>query len=492
MADNLVVYIPMTSKLKLYWRGPGSLIFFALLAVVCLGAFIWLGLAHLDKEAPWVNLQPPGEVVGSKTAFTLEAGDPDSGLKEAKVTITQGPVEKVVLNRQFPPGGAPGEKMELPFTLEPQALGLKEGKARITVTVKDRSWREWFQGRVATQIREVTIDLVPLNLLFLSVNPLLHAGGTGLIRYRLSKPAKESGVVIDGRFYTGFPEPGGPQGEYVVLFAIPRETPGTVMAEVTAKPGEGPPVVQRVTLKVKPRRWRQDRLNLPENFLRRVAADFKLNPADPLAGYLQVNREMRKANHERLHQACSQSKPQPLWSGSFQRYLGKAMARFGDRRSYFYQNRQVDQQEHLGEDLASLVHSPVPSANNGVVVLAEPLGIYGETVVVDHGLGVFSQYSHLSQIDVKAGEEVKKGQVVGKTGTTGLAGGDHLHFSMLIQGDFVDPLEWWDPHWLRDQVEKQWQQPGAQATPAKAAAAPAKAGKSKGKGKPVKHKRPLP
>ncbi|MBI4796430.1 MAG: M23 family metallopeptidase [Deltaproteobacteria bacterium] len=477
---------------KVFRGGTGSLIFFALLALGLVGCLIWLVQGRLDQAPPWVNLQPQGEVVGSKTAFTLEAGDPDSGLKEARVAITQGNLEKVVLNRQFPPGGGPGAKVELPFTLEPQALGLKEGKAWISATVRDRSWREWFQGRTATLTREVTIDLVPLNLAFLSVNHLLHAGGTGVIRYRLNKPAKESGVAIDGRFFAGFPQPGGPQGEYVVLFALPRETPGTVIAEVVAKPGAGPPVLQRVTLKINPRRWRQDRLNLPDNFLRRVAADFKVaNPGDPLSAYLEVNREMRKANHERLRQVCSQPRPQQLWSGGFQRFLGKSMARFGDRRAYMYQGKQVDSQEHLGEDLASLVHSPVPAANNGVVVLAEPLGIYGETVVLDHGLGVFSMYSHLSQIDVKAGEEVKKGAVLGKTGTTGLAGGDHLHFSMVLQGEFVDPLEWWDRHWVKDQLEGQWKKAGAPAPPVKAAAAPAKAGKGKkAKARPAKRARP--
>ncbi|MEW6659493.1 MAG: M23 family metallopeptidase [Thermodesulfobacteriota bacterium] len=482
----------MARKWKLRWGGPGSLIFFVLLVVAGLAAVIWLGLAQLDREAPWVNLQPPGEVVGVKTAFTLEASDPDSGLKEVRVTITQGPLEKVVLSRGFPPGGAPGAKVELPFTLEPQALGLKEGKARISVSVRDRSWRDWFQGRTASLSREVTIDLVPLNLTFLSVNHLLHAGGTGVIRYRLSKPAKESGVVIDSRFFAGFPQPGGPAGEYVALFALPRETSGAASVEVVAKPGTGPPVQQKVTIKIKPRRWRHDKMNLSDNFLHKVAGDFKTgNPGDPLSAYLEVNREMRKANHERLRQVCSQSKPQPLWSGGFQRFLGKSMARFGDRRAYIYQGKQVDSQEHLGEDLASLVHSPVRATNNGVVVLAEPLGIYGETVVVDHGLGVFSQYSHLSRIDVKAGEEVKKGATVGQTGTTGLAGGDHLHFSMLLQGEFVDPLEWWDPHWLKDQLEGQWKKAGAPAPAAKAAAAPAKAGKGKkGKTRPVKKVRP--
>src|SRR4030042_1490556 len=256
------------------WRGRGtrSLIFFVLALLAGVAAFFWLGQVRLDRESPWVNLQPPGDAVGSKTAFTLEAGDPDSGLKEVRVTITQGNLEKVVLNRQFPPGGAPGVKMELPFTLEPQALGLKEGKARISATVRDRSWREWFQGRTASLSREVTIDLVPLNLAFLSVNPLLHAGGTGIIRYRLNKPAKESGVAIDGRFFAGFPQPGGPQGEYVALFALPRETPGTATAEVVAKPGSGPRVQTRVTLKIKPRRWRQDRLNRSDDFLHQVAA----------------------------------------------------------------------------------------------------------------------------------------------------------------------------------------------------------------------------
>jgi murein DD-endopeptidase MepM/ murein hydrolase activator NlpD len=128
----------------------------------------------------------------------------------------------------------------------------------------------------------------------------------------------------------------------------------------------------------------------------------------------------------------------------------------------------VDEQVHLGEDLASLVNSPVPAGNHGVVVLAEPLGIYGKTVILDHGLGLFSMYSHLSRIDVKAGDRVEKGKPLGLTGTTGLAGGDHLHFSILIHGEFVNPVEWWDPRWLKTQVQGQW--PRAATGPAVTAA----------------------
>ena len=180
------------------------------------------------------------------------------------------------------------------------------------------------------------------------------------------------------------------------------------------------------------------------------------NPNDLLGSYLEVNRNLRKLNHELFQKISAQSSPQPLWSGAFRRFFGKPMARFGDRRTYMYQNKAVDQQTHLGEDLASLINSPVYAGNNGVVVYAEPLGIYGQTVILDHGLGVFSSYSHMSQIDVKVGDKLEKGAVLGRTGTTGLAAGDHLHFAINLQGEFVDPLEWWDPHWLKDQVEGVW------------------------------------
>ena len=298
-------------------------------------------------------------------------------------------------------------------------------------------------------------------------------------------------MLIGGQFFRGYANPKGGQGEYVVLFPVPQEGPAVIQVELVARPAAGQEVKQAVSLKVKPRKWRHDKLNLPDAFLRKVAATLPgSNPSDLLGNYLEANRETRRKNHEKFRQVCSQSSPVPLWSGAFQRFLGKPMARFGDRRTYLYQNKVVDQQTHLGEDLASLVNSPVAAANNGVVVLAEPVGIYGQTVVIDHGLGVFSGYSHLSQIDVKVGDKVAKGAVLGKTGTTGLAGGDHLHFDMIIQGEFVDPLEWWDAHWLKDQVEAVWVKAGSPAPETGQAAAAPKAGQ--GKKKPGKAQKAKP
>jgi len=444
--------------------------------LVLLAVLVWLAAGHLDFDDPTVALKTPVETVGAKTTLTVEAGDQTSGLKEVKVTFSQGDRTRVVLQRTFPPGGDPGVQVEIPVTLEPQALGFKDGKAILTVTARDRSWRDLFQGRTASLTREVLIDLVPATLTYQAVSRLLEAGGTGVICYRLNKEVKESGVVVGGRFYQGYPNPKGTKGDYVVLFPVPQEGPPIFRVELVARPSLGTEIKQVVALHARPHRWRHDNINLSDAFLRKVASSFPVaNPGDLLGSFLNVNRNTRRQNSETFLRVCSHSSPQPLWSGAFQRFPGKRMAAFGDRRTYLYQGKAVDHETHLGVDLASVVHSPVKASNNGVVVYAEPLGIYGNTVILDHGLGVFSSYSHMSHIDVKVGDKVEKGAVLGVTGTTGLAAGDHLHFAINLQGEFVQPREWWDPHWLRDQVERVWAQAAAPA------AAPKEAKKAKGK-----------
>ncbi len=483
----------MGKLLKPRWRRKIGYVFWGAAGLVVVAVLVWLAAGRLDFDDPTITLKTPVEVVGAKTGLTVEAGDLTSGLREVKVTFSQGDQSKVVAERTFPPGGGPGELVEIPVVLSPQALGFKEGKATLTVEARDRSWRNLFRGRLATLKQEVVIDLVPVSLTFQATSHLLHAGGTGTICYRLNKEVKESGVLVGNRFYRGFPNPKGTKGEYVVLFQVPQEGPAAFRVELVARPSLGNEVKQVVSLHAKPRRWRHDSINLSDGFLRKVASSFPVaNPNDLLGAYLDVNRNLRRQNHELFQKISAQSNPQPLWSGAFRRFFGKPMARFGDRRTYLYQGKAVDQQTHLGEDLASLVNSQVYAGNNGVVVLAEPLGIYGQTVILDHGLGVFSSYSHLSKIDAKVGDRVEKGAVLGQTGTSGLAVGDHLHFAVNLQGEFVDPLEWWDPHWLKDQIEGVWAQAGAAAATSdesKPAKVKKKTAKAKGKAAKDKKKR---
>ena len=147
------------------------------------------------------------------------------------------------------------------------------------------------------------------------------------------------------------------------------------------------------------------------------------------------------------------------------------MALFGDKRTYVYKKSAIGTSTHMGVDLASTQNAPVEAANNGIVVYTGYLGIYGNTVMIDHGVGIFSHYSHLNAIAVKVGQKVSKGDQIGASGATGLAGGDHLHFGMLVGHKFVNPIEWWDPHWIQDNVEKKLKGDFSNETPVEKQAA---------------------
>ena len=140
--------------------------------------------------------------------------------------------------------------------------------------------------------------------------------------------------------------------------------------------------------------------------------------------------------------------------GAMQQMPGSMVtSRYGEQRAYFLEGQRISEAVHLGYDLASTARAPVTAAAAGRVAYAGKLGIYGKCVLIDHGLGLTTLYGHLSSLDVKAEERVTRGQQLGRSGATGLAGGDHLHFSVLVGDVYVDPIEWWDAEWVRTHVQ---------------------------------------
>ena len=199
-----------------------------------------------------------------------------------------------------------------------------------------------------------------------------------------------------------------------------------------------------------------DQINLTDPFLEKIASEFKgkfPQASTPLEIFLGANRNQRQQDRKLIYEYGRKTSPTPLWQGNFLRMPNTApLGGFAQARTYIYQGKEVDRQTHLGFDLASLAHAPVPAANRGKVVFAGDLGIYGQCVIIDHGLGLQSIYGHLSRIGVKPGDNVEMGQKIGDTGATGMAGGDHLHFEMAVSGHSVNPIEWWDSHWIKDNV----------------------------------------
>jgi murein DD-endopeptidase MepM/ murein hydrolase activator NlpD len=169
--------------------------------------------------------------------------------------------------------------------------------------------------------------------------------------------------------------------------------------------------------------------------------------------FIKINRDLRQANYQQITALVEKTTTAKHWEGAFLRMPGSAnQAGFADQRVYNYQDKIIDRQVHLGMDLASVTHAQVPAANSGIVIFSGPIGIYGKTILIDHGFGLFSMYAHLNRSDVSKGQQVSKGETLGRTGSTGLAGGDHLHFSMLVHNTFVNPVEWWDAAWIKNNI----------------------------------------
>jgi murein DD-endopeptidase MepM/ murein hydrolase activator NlpD len=277
----------------------------------------------------------------------------------------------------------------------------------------------------------------------------------------VGESAVRDGVQAGTWFFPGFKLPGGGPLDRFALFAVPYDMDEASAVRLVADDDVGNQAQMAFVDEFHPRPFKTDTIRLSDDFLSRVVPEILSrtpeieDKGDLLANYLEINGELRKKDAAALVALTAKSAPRFLWDQPFLPMRNaKVMSSFADRRTYVYDNRPVDKQDHLGFDLASTRRSPVPAVNRGIVLMARYFGIYGNAVVLDHGYGLMSLYGHLSSIDVHEGETVERGQTLGRTGETGLAGGDHLHFTMLLDGLPVTPVEWWDAHWVRDRLAR--------------------------------------
>jgi murein DD-endopeptidase MepM/ murein hydrolase activator NlpD len=356
---------------------------------------------------------------------------------------------------------------------------LQAGNARIAVTATRKS----FLGlrTISTTIgKDIQVRLEPPRVAVVSTHHYVNHGGSEMVVYRASPDDVRSGVRVGDAEYPGFPERAGAQGAEgglkVAFFALLHDqklnTPIVAFAHDEAGNDAHITFVDNVFEKP----FKKSRIELDDAFINRVVPEIlehspELRLAPPAAGsdmlpaFLKINGELRSINNRQIAAFAATTSPTRLWKGPFVQ-LGNSQveASFADHRTYFYKGKEVDRQVHLGFDLAVTSRVPIVAANDGKVVHASWLGIYGNCVILDHGMGVHSLYGHLSSFDVKVGDTVAKRQTIGRSGMTGLAGGDHLHFTMLVNGQPVNPVEWWDSHWIEDRVERKLREASPAAT----------------------------
>ncbi|HEX8984074.1 MAG TPA: M23 family metallopeptidase [Bryobacteraceae bacterium] len=329
-----------------------------------------------------------------------------------------------------------------------QAPGLKDGKARLVIAAQAND----FRSSTTTVALDVDVNTQPPRVSVDGFQHYINQGGVELVTFTVSGYWTDAGVRVGPYTFRSFALPGRPANERFSLFAFPWDVPADATPVVFASNPSGAEARGHFWFKVFPKKFSTRQFELPDAFLEKVVDDIDPNGSgDKLQRFLKINSQMRKENNQTLHDLRLKTEEKVLWSGPFWRY-GKTESAFADSRNYTYHGKLVDHQTHLGFDLSDVQHAPVVAANDGRVVFADRLGIYGNCIVVDHGYGLQSIYGHLSEIAVKPGDMVKKGQSMGRSGATGLAGGDHLHFSLQVDGVQVTPVEWWDEHWIQDRI----------------------------------------
>ncbi len=401
-----------------------------------------------DTQPPELTIEPAKGTVTLGIEFTITATDLESGIKELTIEVVQDGRTRERIEQLF--------STRTPTHIEKLRLDkelYQDGPIEITAQATDSSLYPFGSGSLVTMA--YVLDSVKPKLTTSSRQLNLTQGGCGILSYTVNENILKSGIRVGPHFFPGYQQE---DGSYLCLFAMPHNTgPSEFKPQLIALDLAGNGCIKSIRYHANARHYRNDRINLSDSFLISKEALFKRyfpnDPeTDPLGRYIKINNKLRQKNRARLKKIGLRTNPAPLFNNAFLRTPGKTTARFAENRDYYYHGVPVDNQTHLGFDIASVKNAPVASAAPGKVVLAEFFGIYGNCVIVDHGLGLQTLYSHLSEITVSPGQEMNQGDLLGHTGKTGLAGGDHLHFGVLVSGLPVNPKEWWDKTWMKNNI----------------------------------------
>ena len=444
--------------------------------ILVLGVFVFIILPltrfsvnEFEGKKPQISIKLPSLYLNRSYDMSVSASDKGTGLRNVRVSIVQNGKEKVLLNKKYPLKRYKGIflgsgifKALFKIPVEPWKYGMIDGPAVFRISASDYSWRGWNNGNRTDKEIKLVIDTKAPEIEILTKRHNITRGGAGLVIYRLFEDGLRSGVMVGKNFFPGYSGAFDDKNVYMSFVALSyKQGPGTKIV-VEAQDPAGNISKKGFYHYIKDRKFKHDVINISDNFLTRKMPDFALGAKEAsfasskkslLKKFLYINRILRKQNVVTVLKPVVNTEHKILWKGAFKRLPGSAnRAGFADHRVYKYHGKEIDREVHLGVDLASIANARVPAANSGKVISTEKVGIFGNTVVIDHGFGLSSIYSHLSHISVKKGEMVKKGEIIGRTGSTGLAGGDHLHFGVAVNTVFVNPVEWWDRKWIQNNI----------------------------------------
>lgn len=429
----------------------------AIVFVIALAVLTPIAILLVRSAIPVLDLPLPVAFIGQATPITVHVRDP-RGVRKVTAFVEQNGAQFQVWEIAQP---SPAADRTWSFVVGVRSTPqLQDGNARLII---EATSNDLLQRRARLE-RDVTVVTQAPTLSVDSEQHYLYLGMADLALFNVSGRWTAAGVRVGDQKFRSWPMPSGKPGLFS-LFAFAWNMPAGTIPQVFVTNGAGNDVTTPLSVqfpkKEQPKYTVHD-LQVTDVFLQKVVGELDPNGSgDPVTRFVRINNEMRSANNRTLSDLRLKTADRFLFSQPFARQShSQAEASFAYVRNYIYQGKKIDQQVHLGYDLAVTQHVGVEASNDGRVVYAAPLGIYGNCIVVDHGYGLQTIYGHLSHIEVHEGDLVKRGQVMGQSGMTGMAGGDHIHFAMQLDGVQIDPKEWWDSHWIQDHVARRVDLPG--------------------------------
>ncbi len=429
------------------------------LFLALIGGVVYLANSPIfERNAPRIEA-PESLYWNLREPIKVRLSD-DSGIRHYKIVLNDGTSDFTVAEAALE---TPKKEVTVAVTLPRAGWNRRTAQARMHIETADASRWNMFKGNSAQKDVKIVIDAVRPSAFVLSNSYKITRGGSALVIFSATDDHLKD-VAIHTSFGKVFKaEPFYKEGYYAALIAWPV-TEKRFRAWVEASDLANNITKAHVPLYLEDYRYRRSNITLKERFLNGKIADLAsqfdetANVSDPLERFRIINEDIRAKNEALIHKKSSEISDRLIRRWSVKPFHplknAKKVASFGDHRIYYYKGRKVSESYHLGIDLASVKMASVRASNPGRVVFAGYNGIYGNMPLIDHGLGLYTLYGHCSSLMVTEGDTVTRNETIAKTGKTGLALGDHLHFGVLVQGIEVRPVEWMDAHWIKDNVSK--------------------------------------
>ena len=429
--------------------------------ITAIGATAWYVYSSPDFDRNSPKIETKDEIYWNRVdPLKIKVSD-NIALKHYSIYLNDGATDTLIGEGDFP-ANTKSEVLKIKY---PKSEKFKKiiDNLKLKIKITDASMWNMFQGNIDQKDINIKVDYKRPNVNILANSRMINQGGSALVVFQANdENLKELYVEANGNKFIA--QPYKKKGYYAVLIAWPFSD-DTFSAKIYATDKANNKRITKIPFYHKNPKYKTSQIKASDNFIDGKITDLASSSpeyasiSDKLEKLKSINETMRLDNEKTIHKYSSKVSNKMLKSWEIKRFYplrnGQKVASFGDHRYYYYKkkNNVVSESFHVGYDLASTSMADIKASNAGTVVYAEDNGIYGNMPMIDHGLGLYTLYGHCSQLLVNVGDEVKAGQVIAKTGKSGLALGDHLHFGILVQGIEVRPIEWFDKKWIKKFID---------------------------------------